>query len=203
MWRQQLDGPSSGELFWFKGCVALRSFWSVYLLDPRDGRIVGRWHWPGRYTRQLITTKDSLLVVTQRAHGNMSAEPTSLLLASALHDPQPLMVAVSPDGERFRRPCPRHLTGLRWSGDTNLVYESSAGGVGIIDPRTGEQVFALVSPQEPDDVHCGPVEVADGLIYLLGLHGTLQAVMHPAKGRTKQPTRSGAAGAALSQTDGK
>jgi len=189
MWRQQLDGPSGGELFWFKGGLALRSFWSVYLLDPKDGRTLGRWHWTGRYTRQLISTKDSLLAVTHRAYGNMSAEPTSLLMASAVRDPQPLMTAVGLEGERFRRPCPRHLMGLRWSSETGLVYESSAAGVGIIDPRTGQQVHALVSRREPDDVHCGPVEVGDGVIYMLGVHGTLQAVKHPTKPRANRPVR--------------
>jgi hypothetical protein len=179
IWHQKLDGPASGELFRFKGHVAIRTFWSVYLLDARDGHVVERWHWRGRRIRHLAGARDCMLVVTQRAYCDMATKPQDVLFASQDREPDRLLIGLSADGELFRQPAPLSLTGLRWSAETGLAYESRLDGLGILDPRTGDRLHSLVAPWDRHSAHCGQVEVRDGLIYLLGAHGELFALRHP------------------------
>jgi len=178
-WRQRLDGPASSELLRFKGFIAVRTFWSVYLLDPKSGEIVSRQHWRGRYLRHLVASRNTLLVTNQRAHGDMSMGPPAVLRASLAAEPNRLMVGLTEDGELFKQPCPPRLLGLRWSSETGLVYESRADGLGILDPATGERLHDLIEPGSWNSVYCGPVDVRDGIIYMLGLRGNLQALQHP------------------------
>jgi outer membrane protein assembly factor BamB len=186
-WRQRLDGPAGGDLFVHRGQLALRTFWSVYLLDPGSGSIVERWHWRGRYTRHLIGSRDTLLVVTQRAYGNMTALPAAVLRSGVGHDSDPTLIGLSREGgEQFRRPCARELVGLRWSPETGLVYESRSDGLGIVDPRSGELLHDIVSRTNHGAAHCGLVDVQDGTIYLLGLRGVVRALRHPERIRSRR-----------------
>jgi outer membrane protein assembly factor BamB len=178
-WRQRLDGPASSELLRFKSFIAVRTFWSVYLLDPKSGEIVSRQHWRGRYLRHLIASRSTLLVTTQRARGDMSMEPPAVLRASLAAEPNRLMVGLTEDGELFKQPCPPRLLGLRWSSETGLVYESRADGLGILDPATGERLHDLIAPGSWNSVYCGPVDIRDGTIYMLDLRGNLRALQHP------------------------
>jgi hypothetical protein len=159
--------------------VAIRTFWSVYLLDAKDGRILERWHWRGRRIRHLVAARDCMLVVTQRAHSDMSTKPQDVLLASQAHEPDRHLIGLSSDGELVRHPAPRSLIGLRWSVETGLAYESRLDGIGILDPRTGERLHSIVAPWDRYSAHCGQVDVRDGRIYLLGAHGELFALRHP------------------------
>jgi hypothetical protein len=187
VWRQQLDGPADSEIFRFKGRVALRTFWSVYLLGPKNGSIEQRWHWRERSIRHLVATRDSLLVVTQRA-ADMSTAPTAALLrASAAGDPGRMLIGLRPDGEAFRQPCPGYVVGMRWSSETGLVYESRLDGLGILDPRTGERLHDIVAPGERDHAHGGLVDVRDGTIYMLTRPGFLMALRHPERPRQGRP----------------
>jgi PQQ-like domain len=179
IWRQQLDGPCNSEIFRFKGRIALRTFWSVFVIEPKDGQIAERWHWRGRFTKHLVCARDSLLVVTQRAYEGMTSDPTHVLRASMAGEPRRMVVGISDEGETFQQPCPRQLLGLRWSSETGLVYESRADGLGILDPRTGERLHDIVSGSDPSSVHCGPVDVRDGVVYMLGLRGAMHAIRHP------------------------
>jgi outer membrane protein assembly factor BamB len=186
VWRRTLDGPVGSEVFNFKGQVALRTFWSAYVLGARDGEVAARWHWRGRYTRHLSCTNDALLVVTQKAHGDMATRPSTVLLASVATDEGPLLIGLDRDGERFRSPCPRSLVGLRWSAETGLVYESRLDGLGILHPRTGERLYELTSPNERDGAHGGHVDVHDDVIYMLDVRGALRALRHPARLRVRR-----------------
>jgi hypothetical protein len=183
IWRQKLDGPASGELYGFKGHVAVRTFWSVYLLDAKDGRVLERWHWRGRRIRHLACARDCMLVVAQRAYSDMSTKPQDVLFASQAHEADRLLIGLSLHEEMFRQPAPRSLTGLRWSPDTGLMYESRLDGLGIIDPRTGERLHDVAAPWDRHSAHCGQVDVRDGVIYLLGAHGELYALRHPEPAR--------------------
>jgi hypothetical protein len=159
----------------------------VYLLDPGDGSIAERWHWRGRYTRHLIGSRDTLLVVTQRAYGNMSALPAAVLRSGVGHDSDPTLIGLSREGgEQFRRPCARELVGLRWSPETGLVYESRSDGLGIVDPRSGELLHDIVSRTNHGAAHCGLVDVQNGTIYLLGLRGVVRALRHPERSRSRR-----------------
>lgn len=184
VWRQELDGPGSGELFRFRGNIALRTFWSVYLLSPKDGHVVRRWHWRARYVRQLVCTRDTLLVVNQRVTGSMSMAPSAVLFASAAVSPQRTLVGLGPEAERFSHPSPRAVVGLRWSDETGLVYESRSDGLGIIDPQTGERVHDILFPPQRSHGQCGVVDVHDGVIYLLSSGALLWALSHPKRSRS-------------------
>jgi len=182
VWRERLDGPVSGELLRFKGGIAVRTFWSAYVLDPRDGQVAHRFHWRGRYLRHLIAARDTLMVTTQRAQGTMSMEPYSVLGAAPAGEPSRLMIGLNGDGEVFRQPCPARLLALRWSPETGLIYESRGDGLGILDPRTGERMHDLVAPGSIwDSVYCGPVDVHERIIYMLDVRGNLRALEHPAR----------------------
>jgi outer membrane protein assembly factor BamB len=185
-WRQRLDGPAGGDLFVHRGQLALRTFWSVYLLEPKDGSIAERWHWRGRYTRHLVGSRDTLLAVTQRAYGNMSAMPAAVLRSGVGHDSDPTLIGLSREGELFRRPCARELLGLRWSPESGLVYEARTDGLGIIDPRSGELLHNIVSRTNHGTAHCGLVDVQDGTIYMLSLRGVVRALRHPERVRSRR-----------------
>jgi hypothetical protein len=174
-----LDGPGRGELLHFKGNVALRTFWSVYLLDPKDGHTVARWHWRARYIRHLVGTRDALLIVTQRASGGMSLSPPAVLMAAPGAAPERVLIGLRGAGGSFTQPSPPSVLGLRWSGETGLVYESRAGALGIIDPRGGERLYDLVIPGDRRAGQCGVVDVRDEVIYLLTANGVLWALRHP------------------------
>jgi hypothetical protein len=192
MWRQQLDGPVGSELLLLGKSVAVRTFWSVYLLAPRDGQIEARWHWRGRYTRQMVTTKNALLVVTQRAPGSMTMAPTSVLLASVTSDDGPRLIGLDRDGERFQVPCPRTLVGLRWSPETGLFYESRLDGLGILDGSSGQRLFDLEPPEELASAQCGLPDARDDMLYVLGIRGVVRAVRHPQRSRrSRMAVRNG------------
>ena len=194
VWRQELDGPGVGELFPFRGNVALRTFWSVYVLSSKDGHVVRRWHWRARYVRQLVCTENTLLAVNQRVTGNMSMAPSAVLFASAAVSPQRTLVGLGTDGERFSRPSRRTVVGLRWSDETGLVYESRSDGLGIIDPKTGERAHEILFPPQGAHGQCGVVDVRDGVIYLLSSGATLWALAHPKRTRGGQRPGNSAAG---------
>lgn len=197
-WRQKLDAPSDSEPFRFKGHVALRTFWSVYLLRPKNGTVVQRWHWRARSIRHLVGTRDVLLAVTQKAYGGLPTAPSAAMLrASAAGDVDRILVGLGLDGEVYRHACPRYIVGLRWSSETGLVYESRADGLGILDPRTGERLHDIVSPGERHGAHGGPVDVRNGTIYMLTLEGMLLALRHPERSRASGPRSH----ANLSKTD--
>ena len=185
VWREQLDGAASGEVLRLKDRLAIRTFWSVYLLDSKEGQIVHRSHWRGRYLRHLAATRHSVVITNQRAQGTMSMEPPSVLRASLAAEPGRLMIGLSEEGETFRQPCPPRLLALRWSPETGLLYESRADGLGILDPASGARLFELSSPGGWDSVYCGPVEVHDGVIYLLDLRGNLRALEHPRRANVR------------------
>lgn len=156
-WRSRLDSPAGSGLFLHLGSVVVITD-SIYLLDPRTGKIRRSFSWPGSCVVSATSTGDDLFAVV----GHQSSPGNSYVVVT-LGESKILYSA-----NRYPYYC-----WLRYVPESGLVYLSHFGGIDLLAkdaPRPlGRIRFNWITT----------VDVKDRLIYALTERGSVYALRHP------------------------
>lgn len=153
LWRSKLEGPCSSAVQFWNGGLLYRPWSSLQLLCPETGAKL--WEQElGELIRSCCVAGDYLLVVVE---GQISA----FLANKLVYGPIPSAP----------------LAQLSYIAETGLVYENSLLGLSILEPSTGERIYAIEPPRE---IQSGaPPAYADGVLYVLSDGGKVHAITHP------------------------
>lgn len=160
-WKADLDGPSTGGLFEYRGMVGVAAD-SLYLLNPASGRVRKRFLWKG----------------DQVSHVDKSPREIVLQLRGCWPPRGGSNIMVL-DGSRLLRRSYRRgfCLGFRFAEETGLMYESHLDGINAFHPRSARTLFEI-RLKNPDGV--GLVEVKDKVIYAATGSGYVFGLRHPA-----------------------
>jgi outer membrane protein assembly factor BamB len=181
-WKQELDGPSTFGPLVNQNSVLVVSD-SLYLLNPRTGRVQRRFSWNGLKAQQADVTPRSMVVTfwpdlpsTMLPSGNVEAKKMAVLERK----PQK-MTFIAASGVERTRAFVAYSHCYRYAPNTRLLYLSHLQGVDVFRPATGTLLFRLSVSSDT----CGgiaPVDVRDEKIYALTGDGRVHALRHPLRG---------------------
>ncbi|SRR5216684_924231 len=136
---------------------------SVYLLKPADGKIVRRFSWKTDGVLQADCTR---------------REVVCMLRGAGPPNGQSRLVGLNERGIRFTYISSAYVAFVRCIDKTKLVYISHLQGIHVRQQSGG----ALACQIELGNVSSGigPVDVRDGMIYVLTGDGSIYALKHPA-----------------------
>ena len=161
-WRISLDGACIWSPVVVGRDVLVRTERTILRIHRADGSVRHVWK-PGDRIRAAIAVGDRVLAVV----GDDESTLRLLVLrhGETLHD-HPYPELGGPETLRF---VP--LTGL--------VYDCRIGGLGILEPRTGERLFEFTGLDEP----VAHVDAHKSSIFALDNRGVVRALRHPPCGR--------------------
>ena len=178
-WKQELDGPSTFGPLIYRNSVLVVSD-SLYLLNPRTGRVRRRFSWSDRKAQQADITPRGMVVTfwpgpssTKLPSDRVEAEKIAALQTS----PQKIAF-IAASGVQRTRTFAAYCHCFRYASATRLLYLSHLHGVDVFRPATGILLCRLAA----SDDTCGgigPVDVMDEKIYVLTGDGCVYALRHP------------------------
>ena len=174
VWEQSIDGPCTSEILARGGKVFVTTWHSIYGLDASTGKIDFHKNWPSLNIRAVALCGDSLIIVLNPVMG---------VTRRKRNDPPadlPKMVGFRGESQLFEVEAAEFVVGIRFHGDSGLLYESRIDGLGIIDPATGRRLHNIYT----DDtlLNCGLVDIDDGRIYAMvsDMEGAIYCLRSPA-----------------------
>ena len=180
-WKQELDGSSTFGPLVHQNSVLVVSD-SLYLLNPRTGRVRRRFSWNDLKAQQADTTPRSMIVTfwpdlpsATLPSGKVEAEKMA-----ALEKRSQNMAFIAASGVQRTRAFVAYCHCFRYAPTTRLLYLSHLQGVDIFRPATGTLLCRLSVSNDT----CGgiaPVDVRDEKIYVLTGDGCVHALRHPAQ----------------------
>jgi|SRR5580698_3569575 outer membrane protein assembly factor BamB len=178
-WKQQLDSPSIfGPLVHGGSVLAVSD--SLYVLNPRTGRVRQRLSWGDRRVQQGDSTPQSIVLmfspkVSSTKLPSVKAEAEKI---AARESETRLMVFVAKSGMQRTKSVDGFCACFRYAPATGLVYLSHLNGVDVFRPTTGT---LLCRVHLEDDTHGGvaSVDVKEEKIYVLTGAGCVYALTHP------------------------
>ena len=179
-WKQELDGSSTfGPLIHQDSVLVVSD--SLYLLNPRTGRVRRRFSWSDLKTQQADATPQSMVVTfwpdlssTKLPSGKVETEKMA-----ALEKKSQKMAFIAASGVQRTRAFVAYCPCFRYAPSTRLLYLSHLEGVDVFRPATGALLCRL---RVSNDTRGGiaPVDVRDEKIYVLTGDGSVHALRHPA-----------------------
>jgi outer membrane protein assembly factor BamB len=161
-WVRKLDGPCGFGLSIFRGLVVAFTE-SIYLLEPRSGKIVRRFSWKNDGVVGATSTPKNIL---------------GILRGSWPPREETRLVAVSRSGIQFSTVHKWWLRFIRYSHDTKLAYVSHLEGIDICRPEDGRLICNIrLGEKRPEGV--GLVDVIKRTIYAVTGTGRVFALRHP------------------------
>jgi hypothetical protein len=159
---RKLDGPSVVGILAFQGLAAVCTD-SIYLLEPKTGKIARKFSWKDAGIRQVTTTSKSLVGTLA---GNWTQEGKTEL------------VAVGKARIQFSSVHNCWVSFARYAPESKLVYISHLNGLYVWRPDDGRLICDIrLSEKRPEGV--GLVEVKAKVIYALTATGSVFALRHP------------------------
>jgi outer membrane protein assembly factor BamB len=179
-WKQQLDSPSIfGPLVHEDSVLAVSD--SLYVLNPRTGRVRRRLSWSDLRVEQGDSTPRSIVLM-------FSPKPSSAKLPSGKAEAEKIaaretesrtIVFVAKSQKQRTKSVDAFCPSFRYATATRLVYLSHLHGVDVFRPTTGNLLCRL---RIDSDTRGGiaSVDVKDERIYVLAGDGCVYALRHPA-----------------------
>lgn len=159
VWETALDGPSTLEVFWFKGAVGVAAD-SLYLLDSKTGAIKRRHSWLGDSVQFACNSAQQMAVILHGCWPPRSGSHLMIVNGSGI----------------VRRYRVAYCLACRYVKETGFLYESHLQGLNISDPASGNIVYEIRAEKSEG---VGLVDVKDGVIYALTNNGVVLALRHP------------------------
>lgn len=180
-WSQELDGPSTfGPLIHHDSVLIVSD--SLYLLNPRTGRVRRRFSWSDLKAQRADTTPRSMVVTfwpdlssTKLLSGKVEAEKMPALKKK----PQKIAF-IAASGAQRTRAFDAYCACFRYASTTRLLYLSHLEGVDVFRPATGALLCQLRVGKDTGG-GIAPVDVRDEKIYVLTGDGWVHALRHPAQ----------------------
>jgi hypothetical protein len=179
-WEQELDKSSGFGPLVHQNSVLVVSD-SLYLLNPRTGRVRRRFSWSDLKAQQADTTPQSI-VVTFRPDlwsAKLPSDKAEAEKMAALEKRSEKMVFIAASGIQRSRAFIAYCPCFRYAPTTRLLYMSHLQGVDIFRPASGTLLCRLSVNNDTND-GIAPVEVRDEKIYVLTGDGCVHALRHPA-----------------------
>ena len=162
VWTCPLDGPSGFGPLAYKGLIAVFTD-SVYLLQPKTGKIVHKFSWKNDGVTTAASTPKGIIATLR---GKWPPSGTIEL------------VCLTESGIQFSKTLQAFMAFLRYVPESKLLYISHLEGIDIFHPQTGNVICTIKQGKGPAEV--GPIEVKDNKIYALCGDGYVYALRHPA-----------------------
>lgn len=178
-WKQQLDSPSIfGPLVHKDSVLAVSD--SLYVLNPRTGRVRERLSWGDLRVEQGDTTPQSIVLMFSPKLSRTKLPSTKAEaegIAARETETRP-MVFIAKSGMQRTESVDGFCTSFRYASATRRVYLSHLHGVDVFRPTTGRLLCRL---HLEDDTHGGvaSVDVMEERIYVLTGSGCVHALRHP------------------------
>ena len=185
-WKQELDSPSTfGPLV--HDCSVLVVADSLYILNPKTGRVQRRFSWSDLKAQQADTTSRTLLVTfwPDLSRNKLPSDKVEAERMAALEKKSEKMGIIGASGAQRIKAFVAYCHCFRYAPTTRLLYLSHLQGVDVFRPATGTLLCRL---SVSNDTRGGiaPVDVMDGMIYVLTGDGCIHALRHPAQLRLLQ-----------------
>lgn len=178
-WKQQLDSPSIfGPLVHQDSVLAVAN--SLYVLNPRTGRVRRRLSWGDLRVEQADSTPQSIVLMFSPKPSLTKLPPTKAeaeKIAARESETRP-MIYIARSGVQRTKSVDGFCHRFRYAPATRLVYLSHLHGVDVFRPTTGTLLCRL---HLEDDTHGGvsSVDVMEDKIYVLTGGGCIYALRHP------------------------
>lgn len=178
-WTQKLDAPSIFGPIVHQDSVLVVSH-SLYVLNPRTGKIRRRFSWEGETVQHADSTQLGIVLtfMPKASTTKRPAEKASAEGVAALHPHYETLVFISRSGRQRTRKILASCAALRYVQATGFVYVSHLQGIDVLRPVTGTLLWQLTLN---DDSRGGValVDVKDNEIYTLTGNGSVYALRHP------------------------
>lgn len=178
-WIQKLDAPSIfGPIVHHDSVLAVSD--SLYVLNPRTGKIRRRFSWEGEIVSHADSTQLGIVLTFMPKVSKMKlpADKASAERVAALHPHYETLVFISRSGRPRTRRILASCAALRYVQTTGFVYVSHLHGIDVLRPVTATLLWQL---KLNDDSRGGLalVDVKDNEIYTLTGNGSIYALRHP------------------------
>lgn len=168
VWSRRLNGPSGFGPLLCRGLVAVITD-SVYLIRPKDGRVVRRFSWKG----------------TGISHAECSPQGTIVVLRGPLPPAGNVrLVGLNERGIRFVKNCRAFVACPRYAAETKMIYVSHLQGIEVRRPEDGDLVYKI--ERTTRSVGNGLADVKGNTIYVLTSDGYVYALQHPEARRVER-----------------
>jgi hypothetical protein len=160
-WSCKLDGPSGFGPLAFRRLAAIFTD-SIYLLEPRTGRIVRKFSWKGDGINGAVSTPRNIVA---KLRGKWPPDGRSEI------------VGVNETHVQFSKTHTVWERSLSYSRESNLVYLSHLDGVNVCRPGDGASICDIRLSQRHEGL--GSVNSTKNTIYALTGRGWVYALKHP------------------------
>lgn len=180
-WKQELDGPSTFGPLVHHGSVLVVSD-SLYILNPKTGRVQQRFSWSDLKAQQADTTSRTLVVTfwPDLSGDKLPSDKVEAERMAALEKKPEKMGIIAASGVQRIKSFLAYCHCFRYAPTTRLLYLSHLQGVDVFRPGTGNLLCRL-SVNNDTRGGIAPVDVMDGTIYVLTGDGCIHALRHPAQ----------------------
>jgi hypothetical protein len=181
-WKQELDGPSTFGPLVHQGSVLAVSD-SLYLLNPRTGRVQRRFSWSDLKVQQADSTPRNIVLtfwpeLSSTKLPSAKAEAEKMAALASKSNKSKLMILNAKSGVQRSTAFVGFCPSFRYAPDTRLLYLSHLHGVDVFRPARG---ILLCRINMAKDTRGGLalVDVRDQKIYALTGDGSIHALRHP------------------------
>jgi outer membrane protein assembly factor BamB len=178
-WNQTLDAPSVfGPVAHHDSVLAVAD--SLYVLNPRTGKILRRCSWEGEKVLQADSTPRSvvLMFAPKLSNDRLPVDKAAAEKVAALHPHYETLVFMAKSGKQRTRKILASCAALRYVPATGFVYLSHLRGIDVLRPVTGTLLWQLRLEDGPRG-GIALVDVKDNEIYALAGDGSVYALRHP------------------------
>jgi outer membrane protein assembly factor BamB len=183
-WTQDLNEPSTfGPVMHGRSVLIVSG--SLYVLDPKTGRVQRQLSWSDRKVQQAVSTPRSIIVVLRPdiPRTEISATNVEAITAAAKElRAKTIMCVIAQSGTESQRQIDCLCPSLRYAPATRLVYLSHLGGIDVFRPSSGTFLYQLKA-ENRSRRGTGLVDVKDANVYALMGDGCVYALRHPAQPR--------------------
>jgi len=183
-WTQDLDGPSTfGPVVHGRSILAVSG--SLYILDPRTGRVQRQLSWSDGRVREADSASQCIIVMLQSDPSSTKLpldKAEAVTIAAKELSFTTTMRFIASSGTDSKRQIDSFCPSFRYAPATRLVYLSHLGGIDVFRPSSGTFLYQLKS-ENGSRGGTGLVDVQDGSIYVLMGDGRVYALRHPAQPR--------------------
>ena len=130
VWRQVVNGRCADEVVLYQGSATIPTEAGVQLLDPSNGRVLGKLAWEGRGVRSVSAAGELLVVLTHDQSARSLGEECRVL-------------GLRGDEVVYDVPCAGPWPQLTWHEGSDLLLETSWNGLGVLDPGRGDRLLKI------------------------------------------------------------
>jgi outer membrane protein assembly factor BamB len=177
VWKQRLDGPSHFGPLVHQGSVLVPAS-SLYLLDPKTGKVRRRFSWGSRRLQQVESTPRSIvLTFWPESYADLASGKAKVEQVRGSTTDRAIVILIAKSGVQRTEPLAESCPSFRYTSATRLLYLSHTRGIDLF--RHGVPACQLKTSQDARNGF-GLVDVKGGKIYALSGAGTVYSLRHPA-----------------------